>query len=511
MPEDDRGATRGTVRSGMGFAASSFMLNAAVGVVSAIVTARVYGIDVIGQFALVTAPWLLLIQLSSMSEQKALTRELASLAPRAPRIAGLFFPVLAFSFVLTLIVAIPIAIVGVGALHGPMSQGHLTMPALALVAGYVLVDNTSWNLDAVLAAFLAGRELLWARLIQAAAFPVIAVALYPVSESVWALTVATLVSFAIGLLLRAVLVRRYMPLPRDSVELRSGMRELPRMLGFALRMLPSRLASGITSQAGIWILGSTSSIREVGSFARANSLAVRVNDAGFRVSEILFPALVDAFGRGDVRSFERLLRQALRLTAAPLFLAASVAGGVAAGLLDVFGAGFDDAADAFALLLVSYSVFVLVLLQSQAVVATGRPGTSSLIGVLRALVTVGLMVPLSAAWDGAGIGVSLLVGLCISWQLQARVLRRRVLHCDAAPDALFALGVVASTAAGFLVSRLLFLSFDEPVGIAVGGAGGAAAFVMAAVLTRLVRPREIRELLARRQASAQPSTSSSSS
>lgn len=75
---------RSSLRTGMGFAASSFAVNAVMQLMSSVLTARLYGIHTIGEYALVTAPWLTLIQFSNVSEQTALVRELSVLPARDP-------------------------------------------------------------------------------------------------------------------------------------------------------------------------------------------------------------------------------------------------------------------------------------------------------------------------------------------------------------------------------------------------------------------------------------------
>lgn len=506
-PEDVNTATRGTVRSGMSFAAGSFVANVILGLVSAVVTARLFGIEVIGQYALVTAPWLLLIQLSSVSEQKALTRELATMPPKDPRSTALFVPVLVFSFLLTIVVAVPIVLLGAGALSGPVDQADLIWPSIALVVGYALLDNTSWNIDAALAAFIAGRELFWARLVQTAAFPVLAAAVRPVSASVWALTLATIASFVVGLVLRIVLVRRFLPLRTSRVDLRAGFHRLPSMLGFAVRLLPSRIAAGITQQAGIWILGATSSVRAVGSFARANSVAVRINDAGFRVSAILFPALVERFAAGDRVGFRQLLVDTQHLTAAPLLLGASVAGGVASGVLDVFGPGFDDAANAFAALLFAYAIYAIAVVQSQAFLAIGRPGAASWLATWRAIVSLALMIPLARMWSGTGVALALLAGMVQSWQLQGVLLRRSEFGTAVRTDLTFAVGAIASSLGGYAAARAVHLALVEPWATVLGAMAGTAAFVLIAIATGFIRPSDRAravEVLRRRAGASTP-------
>src|SRR3954468_18362095 len=74
----------------VGYSALSFGSIALIGVVSSIVTARIYGVNVVGQYALAFAPAGALWFLSTVKEQVALVREITALPPRAPRVTGLF-------------------------------------------------------------------------------------------------------------------------------------------------------------------------------------------------------------------------------------------------------------------------------------------------------------------------------------------------------------------------------------------------------------------------------------
>ena len=61
-----------------------------LGLVSTIITARLYGVRIIGEFALVTVPVAALWALSSVKEQQALIKEITRLPPRHPRVTQLF-------------------------------------------------------------------------------------------------------------------------------------------------------------------------------------------------------------------------------------------------------------------------------------------------------------------------------------------------------------------------------------------------------------------------------------
>src|SRR5262249_11395100 len=111
---------RATFSEGMAFGGASFALSAIVGLASSVAIARLYGASTLGALALAQAPALALAYLSTAQEQAGLVRQLSTLAPRAPRVTGLFAAVFAFSLGLTLIVtaiAIPASYL---LLHGPL-------------------------------------------------------------------------------------------------------------------------------------------------------------------------------------------------------------------------------------------------------------------------------------------------------------------------------------------------------------------------------------------------------
>src|SRR3954454_3306726 len=157
MVESDRGAEQSYSRS-LSYGALSFGAIAVLGLASSIVTARIYGVNVVGRFALAFAPASALWFLSTVKEQAALVRELTTLPRRAPRVTGLFYAVFAFSMALTIGVAL---IVGVGmwfVYHGPVDHPGIFVPALACLLGYTFITNVGWNYDGVFSAFLAGRQ-----------------------------------------------------------------------------------------------------------------------------------------------------------------------------------------------------------------------------------------------------------------------------------------------------------------------------------------------------------------
>src|ERR671937_2083552 len=200
---------RASFSRGAGIGVLSFGLILLISLVTQVVVARVYGVRVIGEFALAFAPTGAVWILSTVREQAALVREVAKLPPHAPQSTALFLAVLCFSFLLTLTVAaIAVPIVWL-VFHGPIYEPQLVAPAIVSLAGYVTVTNTCWNLDSMFSAYRAGADLFWVRLNQALSYLALAVGASLIGTTVWELILATIASWAIALAHRLVLARRW--------------------------------------------------------------------------------------------------------------------------------------------------------------------------------------------------------------------------------------------------------------------------------------------------------------
>jgi hypothetical protein len=166
---------RGSYTTGAAFGLASFALLAVIGIGGGIVIARLYKIEVIGALALALVPAGICGTLSTLQEQAAMVREVVLLPPRHPRITGLFVAVLAFSTGLTVLVGFIIAGLATLVLQGPVGRPDLVLPALVLLAEYVILSNLYWNADMVFTAFRAGQPLFWMRLVHAVVYLVTAV------------------------------------------------------------------------------------------------------------------------------------------------------------------------------------------------------------------------------------------------------------------------------------------------------------------------------------------------
>jgi O-antigen/teichoic acid export membrane protein len=482
--EGEPGATqRPSYGSGVGFGASSFLAGALLSLAASIAVARLYGITVVGQFALAGAPAGTVWLLSTVREQPALMRKLTPLQPRDPRITGLFAAVLSFSFLLTAAVSLLVGAVTVVLFRGPIASPGLVAPAEAMLLGSLLFQNTCWNLDTVLSAFRAGAPLFWSRLHQALVYLLTAIALSQLLPSVWGLILAWYGSWATALVQRSIHLRAFMRLRVGTAELRRGMRTLPELLRFGLELTPGFLAEGLSDESGIWILGLLLPIPALGAYSRAWMIARRGLDLNYRITEMLFPTLVERRHAGEEAGFDRALVDSLRYVAAGMLLPAAAAAGAAAPIMSIYGPGFARGAGCFAYLIFVPGMMALSAIQSHALFAHERGLLSSLFGVARLVSTVLATVALTRAYglSGAGAGMAIGAGAQLA-PLCARLpgLLSQPLARLWSPRELAAL--LGAGVAGFAVSRGISLELTRTAALALAPAGGllAAAGVLLA-------------------------------
>src|SRR6476661_6365533 len=282
----------GSYTAGLGYGILSFFATGAITVATSIVTARLFGITVIGQFALAAAPAIALWTLSSVREQVALVRELAPLAPLDPRVTGLWCAVFGFSMAFTILISIVAAGIAYVLYNTAIDQPELFAPAVACLAGNVFIQNVSANLDSVFSAFVAGRLIFWIRVHDPVLILLFSLVAGLVAPTVWGLVAATYLALITPLFHRALAVRRFMRWRVDRAELRNGLRTLPSMLKWAVKMAPGPILVGIASQTVTWTLGALSTVAAVGAFNRAQMVASRFQQLTMRIVQMLFPTLV---------------------------------------------------------------------------------------------------------------------------------------------------------------------------------------------------------------------------
>lgn len=462
-----------------------------LGLVSMVLTSRIYGVRVIGAFALVSAPVAALWVLSTVKEQQALIREIATLPPRHPRVTQLFAVVLSFSFLLTALVAAIAAAVCLLLFPGPLHAPQLLAPALVNLAGYALITNTGWNLDSIFQAFVAGREIFWVRLHELCCFMAIAVGAGLVRPSVWSLVLATVGASATALVHRVWWVRRFARLRISPPEFCQGLRVLPSLLQFGIRATPGQIAQGISQQGGVWALGVLSPVGLVGAYSRAQMIPQRLQQASMRVSEVLYPTLVGRHEGGDRHGFDRALVDSIRYEAIGMLLVAAVLGGAARSVLQVFGPGFGRAAGALTLLALFPALASITVTQTQALWATNRPGLASLIAIARLFVTIALLVVLTPRLGVTGPAIALLAGYVVVVLLSGLALKPTLARpLRVTWPIAQRIALMGAYVAGFAAAALVQESVAWPLCLPLSMIAGSVAYVSAFLLARGLNERD---------------------
>jgi O-antigen/teichoic acid export membrane protein len=493
-------------KAGVSFGALSFLSIGVVGLFSSVAVARVYGVHAIGQWAISTAPVNAVWFLSSFRERPALVRELTLLDPRSPRVTGLFAAVFTASFGLTVVVASIGLVVTWIVFHGLLHHPHLFGMAFASMLAYVFITNTCFNLDTIVAGFRAGRSLYWIRLHQAVAFVAFAVAGgLAINSGPWMLVAATAASYGTSLLHRFVSVRHIMRWRVSRQDIREGFRTLPGIVRFGLKIMPGGIADGIGNECGTWILASVGTVSQVGAYNRAWTLARRFVELNWRMTEMLFPTLVERRAKGQHEGFDRVLLDSLRYAAAGLLLPAAAAGGASRGVMHVFGHGFENAAGAMAVLSLMPALATLSNMQRHALYAVNRPWHSTISASLRMLTTVGAGIGLTLAFGGTGMALGVVAGYAVDLSYMGRLtgshLTRRAREWVPLRQ-WFA--IPAAYAAGFATSHVVYGTASSYPGLVLALVAGllayAATFVISGGIGQRDRKRaaELRTLLVRR-------------
>ena len=475
---NDGERARGSLSAGVGLGAMSFLGTTAVAVFTSVFIARLYGVRVVGQFALVYAPVMAVWLLSTVREQPALQREAAVLSPCHPRVTGLFVAVFTFSSALTLAVAAIGAVITYFLFLGPINHPELFMPALVSLAGYTLFTNTCVNFDSIFVAFRDARGLFWLRLHQATLYLLLVVALRPVSGSVWSLVAATIASWLTPCVHRLAWARRWMTFRIPRAELRAGFGALPEMLRFGLKLTPGALLWGACDQIGTWVLGSLSSIAAVGAYNRAWFIGARFLEARQRLSEMLFPTLVERHGTGDREGFERALIDSLRYTTAFMLLFAAPGGGAANSIMAVFGPGFTPGSTALAILLLVPVSTTMVVVLSQSLIATNRPLATSISAALRLVATVSAVIILTRSMGITGTAIGMAIGGAVQLAGQLAFVQRDVLRLFRSWWTLREmLAQVLAYCAGFAAAHAVVIGLPGYAGLLIALSLGVVAYL----------------------------------
>ena len=419
---------RASYTSGLFFGALSFASMLVLGLGSSIALARVYGVEVIGEYAILLASMMAVNLLSTLREQEALIRDIASFDRRDPRITGRFYATLGFSIGLTTVAGLVVSAVLWFVLpSAAIDRPSLVGPALAIVAGYTLIDKVGWNADVVLAAFRAGRELFWVRLVQALTMLGVAIAAGVLADpGVWGLVLGTIAAWVAALVLRAIYLRRFARLRVSRNELREGAAALPGYLRFGVRAGGGSFANTLSDTAPVWILAPLAPVAIVGAWSRVELLTARLTEGLVRVAEMLFPTLVERREEGDIEGYERVLVDTVRYVVGGTLLVAAALGGARDGVMDVFGPGFDAAAGALAVIMLAGPLHAIAIVQQLALYSVDRPLATTVAALVRMGLTIALGIGLVMLVGVVGVAVAVVVALTASTVIQGRQLRREL-------------------------------------------------------------------------------------
>ena len=497
---------RSSYREGATFGALTFGLVAMLALIGSVANSRMYGVDVIGEYAIGMATVSAVRLISTAKERPALVRELTRLEPRHPRVTGLFVAMLAFSVALTVLVGALALLVTHLLLTGPIGRPSLFVPTAALVAGYVFIGNTGENFDVVFNGFRAGRELFAVRAWMAISFLAISVGLAFAVDTVWGLVIAQLGCMTTSLVHRLFLSRRFMRFSVAGQEICSGFETLPGMIRFGIKIAPGALADGGSNESGTWVVASFGSIADVGGYGRAYLLIKQLTVLSVRLNEMLFPTLVERRTNGDGPGYARAFVDSLRYATIALLVPAAAAAGVAQGVMQVFGPGFNRAAPALAVLLLVPALVALSEMQRVALYSLNRAWLGSVAGFLRFGVTIAFGILLTWKIGAVGAALALVLGFFVDITFCTRIV---VPHLEVPFRELWPvrqwLALVLGTVAAFASSHWIYSLLHYPVGIFAGAIVGTVVFLGVLVLGGAIndrdreRVRDVRQNLARRR------------
>jgi O-antigen/teichoic acid export membrane protein len=176
-----------------------------------------------------------------------------------------------------------------------------------------------------------------------------------------------------------------------------------------------------------------------------------------------------------------------------LLLAAAI-GGAAHSVLGLFGPGFGRATPALALLAIYPALASVSVTQTQALWAVNRPGLTSIIAMVRLVVTVALLVALTPVMEISGPALALLASYLVVIVFSGLALRHHLTRpLRATWPRRERLALVVAYAAGFAaahtVERALPSTVALPLCLLAGGLAYAVALLLCGGLNQRDRTR----------------------
>jgi O-antigen/teichoic acid export membrane protein len=278
-------------------------------------------------------------------------------------------------------------------------------------------------------------------------------------------------------------------------EFREGMRSLPEILRFGLRVTPGSLAEGASNETATWTLGLLASLGEIGAYSRAWTLTRRLNEINWRIAEMLFPTLVQRHSEGDKHGFDGVLVDTLRYASVGMLLVAAAGGGASASVMDLFGPGFGRGAGALAVLLIIPALATMSTSANAAHMARERPFLTTQIAVLRLLVILVAVPLLTIEFGITGTALGLLVGYLVDNAVQLWIIRgylatplRRIWRPREVT------GLLAACATGFGASRLVDTFLPGLTGLVPAILAGSLVYAATYLWIAGLAPQDVRRV-----------------
>jgi O-antigen/teichoic acid export membrane protein len=411
----EAGSEQARFAHGLRYSAYDAVSTAVLGLVSAVVTARVFGADVVGALALVTTLTGVLHVISNVQELGGLVRELTRFAPGGSEPRALMWTTLGFSALLTTAILVPFAALSVWLLRDVFEEPGLVGAFAALAVSYVLFDNTAASIEAPLAAYRDGRAIWVSHVAVSLTMSVAALACAAVGlDELGGLVGCTIAASVVGLAARLRATRRLIGLRTSRGELRQARGRLRQVLSFGVRAAPVNVTQATIGYADTVVLGANEPLDAIGAYSRAYALYVRLGQIPVSLSRLYFPTMSALHHRGDVAGMARLHRLATRYLVLALTPVATWLAACAPQVLAVFGPGFEQGATALGLL-----VFVAVLdciarPAGGTLWAADRPGVVSIVYGFVAALNVALCLLLVPEHGLTGAAVANLAGWLVA-------------------------------------------------------------------------------------------------
>ena len=158
----------------------------------------------------------------------------------------------------------------------------------------------------------------------------------------------------------------------------------------------------------------------------------------------------------------------MRYSAIAMLMVAAVGGGAAAGVMRLYGRGFEPAAPALAILLLLPGLQTLSAVQSQLFYAVNRPVLTSVTAAVRAVIGVGATVAGVELLGLTGAAIGLVTGVVVDVVMKLMLARSTL---SAPLRALWPLHQLAALGAAYLasfeVAHLLVAKLPSPVGVLI--------------------------------------------